>query len=90
MANPSVIDIPVSVWTLLATNVNLGTIKILIPDAGYHFTYRETGDPVPDADDWKNVQRCDRSSAMISSPDFAVDVYGWCPPSTAGRVEVSV
>lgn len=89
MANPTTVDCPVNVWTPIATNVTLGVIKILKFDAGYHFTYRETGDPAPDPADFGDVQRCNRERALIQS-ETGIDVYCYCPSGQAGRVEVSV
>lgn len=89
MANPITVDCPVNVWTPLATNVLIGTVKILEPNAGYHFTYRATGDPAPVSGDFANVQRCDLPRALIMS-EFEIDVYCYCPTGTQGRVEVSV
>lgn len=89
MANPSVVSIPAETWTLLASTVQMGTIKILNFDAGYHFTYRTAGDSAPVAGDEEDVQRCDEPRAQIEA-EFDIDVYAWCPAGDDGLVEVSV
>jgi len=89
MANPIAIDCPVTVWTLLATDIISGTFKILEPRAGYHFAYRMTGSPAPLDADVADTQRCDESAAIVHSA-FSVDIYCWCPSGTPGRVQVEV
>jgi hypothetical protein len=88
MASSTVVNIPVQTWTKIATNVELGTVKILETNAGYHFQWVPTGDPAPGVDDWRNVQRCPNPRAIIAA-DFPMDVYAWCPAGVAGKVEVS-
>lgn len=91
MANPSVVTCVAESYTSLATNISNGTFKILEFKAGYHFTYRMTGDAAPSGDDWKNIQRCDEKRAYVcTDPDAPIDVYVWVPSGVDGKVEVEV
>ena len=68
MANPTVIECPVDVWTLVATNVQTGSVKVLKTDTGYSQTYRVTGDPAPaddtDAYDFKDILTINDSNGI--------------------------
>lgn len=86
MADPVIVECPVDEWTLVATNVLSGTVKIVKtdPDA-YYETYRMTGNPAPTdlTDGFPFRELLDISDGL------GIDVYIW-PKGAAGRVRVDL
>lgn len=74
MPNPQILAIPAGQWTLAASNVSTGTIRILntAPHA-YFQTYRDTGGAAP-TDKSEAVPLCDGDLISGSVP---LDVYIW-------------
>ena len=89
MANPVLVDCPVDAWTLVATNVLSGTVKILKidPDA-YYETYRVTGETAPTESPGDNdFDGFHFGSLLYISDGSGIDVYIY-PKGKAGRVRV--
>ena len=76
MANPVIIECPAGVWTLVASNVTAGRIKMAstAPNA-YLETYRMTGNPAPtDQSEGVPAFPFDGATADIEAA-AAIDVY---------------
>jgi len=86
MSNPLLVDCPSNTWTKVATNVTVGSIKIMsdTPNVYFH-TYRETGDAAPTN---VNIGKAFEDSADISHSQ-GIDVYIMAQ-NKDGRVRVDL
>jgi hypothetical protein len=75
MANPATVSIGVT-WTLVASNVTTGRVKINSTAGTIKFTYRETGGAAPTGDtDSGNEDKMENKEYLRISHSSPIDVY---------------
>lgn len=91
MADPAIFDIPIEVWTKIATSVKRGNILPLknLSSGGYVQTIRDTGNAAPTNGDYTEAKDFDFSGGIISS-SIAIDVYVSVTGEVAGKVRVDL
>jgi hypothetical protein len=91
MANPVIKEIPINVWTKVATNVKEGAILPLkrISSGGYLQTTRVTGGDAPTDGDEEEGKNIPWDGASIKTK-LAIDVYITVTGEIPGRIRVDL
>jgi hypothetical protein len=90
MADPVLIEIPVGVWTKVATGVVTGTVLPVLNGPQYVYTLRDTGNAPPSAGDYTEAKRLPWEGKEISA-SAPIDVYvSVSAGSDPGKVRVDL
>jgi hypothetical protein len=90
MADPVLIEIPVRVWTKVATGVVPGTVLPVLNGPQYVYTLRDTGNAPPSAGDYTEAKRLPWEGKEISA-SAPIDVYvSVSAGSDPGKVRVDL
>lgn len=91
MVNPTIIPIPINVWTKVATNVKEGAVLPLtrIASGGYLQTTRVSGDQAPTDGDESEGKTIPWDGASVKTK-LAIDVYITVTGEKPGRVRVDL
>jgi hypothetical protein len=88
MANPTIVAIPTSTWTKVATNVTRGFIHRVNQNTTYLQTYRLTGQAAP-IDFSEAIRMFEQTTVEEISAQAGIDVYV-CAAPAAGEIRVDV
>jgi hypothetical protein len=75
MANPATVTIGTT-WTLVASNVTSGRVRVTSTEGSIKYTYRETGGAAPTGEtdsDWEDMM--ENKEYLTISNSSPVDVY---------------